>query len=233
MNAFEHTRLTLAYVKQRNPEVILFYSGGKDSIVLLHMLSSVFTRVHCVFMYFIPDLDQYKPYLSHVYNYPNAVLHQFPHWMTSQYLKHNYFCHPLPGTNIRVFKQSDVEQKAREITGCEYIFFGHKMADNLNRRLMLKTYQFDSINEVNKKVYPLSHWTKKNVKSYIQIKQLIKPVEYGIQNSNGVDLTENSLVHIRANFPSDLEKILNVFPLAGKILYEYDYRKQNASASEV
>lgn len=233
MDAFEHTRITLSYVRQRTAEVILFYSGGKDSIVLLHMLSSVFARVHCVFMYFLPDLDQYKPFLAYVSQYPNTTLHQFPHWMTSQYLKHNFYCHPLPGTNIRVFKQADVEQKAREITGCQYIVFGHKKADSMNRRLMLQTYLLDSINENGQKVYPLSFWTKSHVKNYISIKQLIKPVEYGLQNSNGVDLSENVLVHLRKNFPSDLEKILNVFPLAGKILYEYDYRQQNAPASEI
>jgi 3'-phosphoadenosine 5'-phosphosulfate sulfotransferase (PAPS reductase)/FAD synthetase len=227
MTPYQHTAMTLKYLREQSPEVILFYSGGKDSVVLLDLISPYFDKIHCIFMDFVPDMDHLKPFKKWVERYKNAELTVFPHWMTSYYMKHNYYSFPRPGKKqIRVFKQVDVEEKAKKLTGCEWIVFGHKMADSMVRRLMLKGYKFNAINQSGKKIYPLSMWSKKQVVSYIEMKSLIKPVEYGRKNSNGLDLTLDVFLWLQKYHPGDLQKILNVFPLAEKILFEHEHTKK-------
>lgn len=226
MNPFHHTAISLKYLRQKTPEVILFYSGGKDSLVLLDLLAPHFEKIHCVFMYFVKNLEHLEPFLAWVKHYPNAVLHQFPHWMTSYYMKHNFYSIPRPQNTVKAFKQIDIEKKAKEITGCDWIVFGHKQADSLNRRVMLRGYKFDCINEKGCKVYPLSLWNKRQVKSYIKMRRLITPIEYGGKNSNGLDLNLDVFLWLRKNFPSDLDKIYKVFPPSRQILFEYDYEQQ-------
>ena len=49
----------------------------------------------------------------------------------------------------------------REKYNIEWAFFGFKQSDSMNRRLMLRTYKLNGINEVQKKCYPyLSIGTK-------------------------------------------------------------------------
>lgn len=225
MTPTQHLSVVIKYLLGNSREVILFYSGGKDSLVLLDILSKNFTKVHCVFMYFVKDLEHMRPYMNWVKRYENASLIELPHWMTSYYLKHGHMGHLRPeGDDIKSLRQADIEKEARRLTGCQWIVFGHKMADNMTRRIMLKGYTFDAINESLQKVYPLSHWSKGLCQSYIDGHKLIKPTAYGTKNSQGMDLTEDVLLFLRENYPNDLQKVLDVFPLSGKILFEYDYK---------
>lgn len=158
INPFKHTAATLNYLRRQSPEVILFYSGGKDSLVLLDLMAPHFRKIYCVFMYLIKDLDHIQPFMSWVKRYNNAELYQYPHWILAHYLKSNFYCIPrsIDAPPIKIFKMADIEEKVRQKTGCEWIVYGNKQADSLNRRLMLRQYKFDAINEKNKKAYPLS-----------------------------------------------------------------------------
>lgn len=223
MDNFNHTSIALAWLAKRTDEVILFYSGGKDSVVLLDMLSPLFKKVYCVYMYFLKDLQHIEPYLTFAQSYKNVTVLQYPHWMTAYYIRNNFYTFARPFDRMKAIKQVDIELKAKRDTGCDWMVFGHKKADSAQRRFMLQNYLFDAIHEKNKKVYPLSHWTKKQVLSYISFKNLPMPVQYGRKNSNGVDLSADVLLWLRTNCPPDYEKILQTFPLAGKLLFDYDY----------
>lgn len=223
LSPFRHTAVVLNHLRAQSSEVVLFYSGGKDSLVLLDLLAPHFEKVYCLFMYFIKDLEHIEPYMQWVKRYPNAELIQLPHWMIGHYMKIKYYSFYNPDVKQKTYKQLDVEKKAKELTGCEWIVFGHKQADSMNRRLMLRGYKFDAINENNKKVYPLSLWNKQQVKRYINMKRIIKPVEYGTRNSNGLDFNIDVFLWLRDNHPLDLEKVFRVFPLSKQILFEYDY----------
>lgn len=225
LSAYKHTAVVLKHLRAQSSEVVLFYSGGKDSLVLLDLLAPHFNKIYCVFMYFIPDLQHLEPYLAWIKRYPNVELIQLPHWMTGYYMKHNFYSMHRPDSNLKAFKQVDVENKAKELTGCEWIVFGHKQADSMNRRLMLRGYTFDAINNKNKKVYPLSLWKKDQVKQYINLKRIIKPIEYGGKNSNGLDLNIDVFLYLREHHPDDLKRIFEVFPLSQQILFEHDYRQ--------
>ena len=226
----EHALTTLKYVRKQTNRVILFYSGGKDSIVLLDMLSFLFDEVICVFMYFIKDLEHQRVFIEYPEKkYPNARVIQLPHWMVSHYYRNNYykFHRKKLVDDTPLLYLGDIEKQARLRSGATWIINGAKMSDSLNRHLMLGTLLFNSINLKSKRAYPLALWKKKDVLAYIKNRNLIIPQNYGKGKSNGIDLTEDVLVWMRDNYPDDYKKVIHQFPFAGKIVFEHDYKKNH------
>lgn len=227
MTITDHTSLTLNYIKKKTNKIIVFYSGGKDSIVLLDLCAKHFDEVHAVFMYFVKDLDHQKPLLNFATNYKNVTLHQYPHWMLSHFYKRgNFRFHSTQTDSIKVIKQKHIEDYARLQTGCNWLVTGEKRADNVKRYMFLGMQKFDSICDNMKHAYPLSHWKKQDVLAYINQKRLIKPVSYNPKaNSEGVSVDIDVLLFLREKFPSDYKKIINIFPFSEKQIFEYDYAK--------
>jgi sulfate adenylyltransferase subunit 2 len=234
MNQFELTRNGLKAVREQTDEIILFYSGGRDSVVCLDLLAPVFKKVYCAFMYFLPGMDCYTPYLNWLKKYPNVELIEMQHWNTLQRIRAGMYNHITIGRDkIKLIKLSHCVDLAREKSGCDWVAFGYKKSDGISRNLFISQTMFDSIDLKLKKFYPISNWSQKNVENYITQKRLIKPVMFKGQRTNGIGVNENSLLFLRQHYPNDLQKILEVFPLAGKILYEYDYRIKHTPTTEV
>lgn len=226
VSPLKHALTILKYVREKTDKIILFYSGGKDSIVLLDMLPSLFNEVHCVFMYLVKDLEHQQPLINFAKRYKNVTMHQYPHWMLSHYYKNGHFSFHQSGAeeNIPLMYQKDIEAKARIDTGCEWMVTGEKRSDSLKRYMLLGMFKYDGIVDNKKHIYPLSHWKKADIFAYIRNKRLIRPVSYNPKmQSEGVDLDLDVLLYLREHYPQDVQKIFNQFPFAEKILFEYDY----------
>lgn len=226
MTPLTHAETTMRFVRERTDQVILFYSGGKDSLVLLDLLSARFKRVYCVFMYFVEGLEHQNPILAYPKRYPNTEILTLPHWMVSHYLRNSFYRFHRIQENSPVLSLGDIEFKARKETGAEWIVNGAKQSDGLNRNLMLGTLLFNSINEKSKRIYPLAIWKKADVLAYMRQNRLSKPVEYSMNKSNGIDLKLEVLLFLRDKFPDDYRKILTHFPFAEKIVFDYDNPNQ-------
>lgn len=62
---------------------------------------------------------------------------------------------------------------------------------------------------------------------YIEINKLPKPINYGNKkNSSGVGFELEVYLYLRKYYPNDLKKILSVFPLSEKILFDYDNKRK-------
>lgn len=227
MNIYQHSQEIINSVREKTNRVILFYSCGKDSIALLDMLSKKFDEVICVFMYFVKDLDHINKYINFSKKvYPNTTFIQKPHYALSYIQRAGLFCTP---TKTRILKLSDIIQSVRLETGIDYVFIGNKQADNMNRRIMLRQYELQGISP-QKLVYPLSLWKDKDVLKYIEKHKLPKPIQYGNKRSNGVTFDIDVFLYLRKNYPNDLQKILSVYPLSEKILFEYDQAQEREKA---
>ena len=202
---------------------MLFCSFGKDSLVLLDLLYPRFKRILCVFMYFVKDLEHINRWIKWAQaKYPRAEFIQVPHWNLTYILRSGLYCVPNP--NVKVMKLADVVKSTRLKYGIEYCFLGMKKADGMNRRLMLNTYEEDGY-EHNGLVYPLADWTQKDILSYMKQHNLPTPIRYSLKASSGVGFNEDCLLWLRNNYPQDLAKIYKTFPMAERVLFEYD-RKQ-------
>lgn len=220
MSLLEHTNNVLNRVRQESDSVLLFYSGGKDSIVLLDLLSKAFTKVHAVQMYFVPGLEHIEKFLNWSrLKYKNVEFISTPHWQLSYILQCGIYCSPNP--EIKQISLAMVDKAMREKTGCLHSFYGMKQADSMNRRLMLKTFELEAISATNK-IYPLTKWKDADIKAYIKFHKLIQPISYGEnKRSHGVIFDETVFLYLEKHYPGDLEKIFNHFPLSQSILFNY------------
>lgn len=212
-------------IAQKTNKVILFHSmSGKDSIALLHLLYPHFEQVTCVFMYVVKDLEHIAKYMHYINKkYPKAKIIQIPHFAVFSYIKTGHLGHKQ-NEKQRLYNLSNLTENIREKTNIEWAFFGFKQSDSMNRRVMLRTYQDEAINEKNKKVYPLSSYKNSDIIEYIKTEKLITPEKYGNSQSSGTDINDlNYLLFLRNHLPNDLKKVIAEFPLVERKLYEYDY----------
>lgn len=235
MTPFEHTQICISHIRKQSDVAICMYSGGKDSLVLLDLLCRQFLHVHAVFMYLVKDLDHQQPLLRWAEeHYKNVTLHQYPHWMLSHYLKLGHMTFHKGNDDVEIIKAVHIEDDVRRKVGLHWIASGERRADSLKRYMFLGMMKFDSIAEGRKHFYPLSHWKKEQVQKYLTMHRLIAPCTYNPKaNSNGVGLDIETMLYLQEKYPTDLEKILTVFPFAGKILFEYEQSGQNSLPSEV
>lgn len=221
MNIVAHSRSVINAVRQQTDRVILFYSCGKDSIVTLDLIAPHFKEVICVYMYFVKDLEHIDKFLHYaISKYPNVSVLQIPHWNMSRVLKIGLYCQPNP--KIKLLALKDVVERVRVNTGIDWCFYGMKQADSMNRRLMLRGYELEAINLKSKNVYPLSRWKKADVLSYIRLHKLPAPIQYSTDAGNGLWFDLKVYLYLRKHYPQDLQKILRVFPMSEKILFQYD-----------
>lgn len=212
-------------IAQKTNKVILFHSmSGKDSIALLHLLYPNFDQITCVFMYVVKDLEHITKYMHYINKkYSKVRIIQIPHFALFSYIKTGHLGH-RQNEKQRLYNLSDLTDNIREKTNIQWAVFGFKQSDSMNRRVMLRTYQDEAINEKNKKVYPLSTYKNNDIIEYIKAEKLITPEKYGNSQSSGTDINDlNYLLFLRNNYPNDLKKVINEFPLVERKLYEYDY----------
>ena len=63
-----------------------------------------------------------------------------------------------------------------------------------------------------------------DILNYIEKKSLIKPEKYGNSQSAGTNISDmNYLLWLRSNFPADLKKIIEEYPMVERLLFEHDY----------
>ncbi len=215
------TLSVIEFLKTQTDEVVLFYSGGKDSLILCDILTKHF-KVNLAFMYFVDGLEHVEKYVRFAEKKYNIKSNKYQHWMVSGYLNNHYYClhtNSEGKKEVPTIKLGDIETLAKKDFGCEWIVSGMKQSDSLNRRLMLKTYFMNAINLEQKKAYPLTDWNKAMCLSYIQHHNLPIPIDYGSKTkSSGVNLEYDCLNYLKKHYPNDLQAIFKVFPFAETIL---------------
>lgn len=210
-------------IASKTDKVILFHSAtGKDSIALLDLCYPHFDEVVCVYMYMVEGLEHIDKYIIWAkQRYPKARFISVPHYALTQYIKDGAFgCEQDPKQRIKTL--SDITEDVRALTGIEWAIYGFKQTDSLNRRIMLRGYDMQMVNEPTKKAYPLSLYKNKDVEAYIKHKRLIPSLKYGNGQSQGSDVTNIPfLMYCRNYYPQDLERVIAVFPEVEKILFDY------------
>ncbi len=218
MNKVEQANRYIDLIRVKSNEALLFLSLGKDSLVLLDLIYPKFDRVVCVFMYFVKDLEHINRWINWTKaKYPKIEFVQVPHWNLTYILRGGLYCVPNP--KIKLLRLADVVSAMRLKYGIYYTFLGMKKADGMNRRLMLKGY----VGYENEGLcYPLADWTQKDILAYMKQKGLPEPVRYSKKASGGVGFNLDCFLWLRENYPQDLNKIIQTFPMSERILFEYD-----------
>jgi 3'-phosphoadenosine 5'-phosphosulfate sulfotransferase (PAPS reductase)/FAD synthetase len=212
-------------------KVILFHSiSGKDSICVLDLISSYFKEIICVYMYVVPGLDYINRYKSYIYKkYSNVKqIIDTPHYCTVSWMKTGFM--GLRKKDVKKFELHSIVDFVRTSNpGFEWVCFGMKQSDSIQRKWMLrrKEFEFAITNYKTQKFYPLSSWSDKDVMAYIELKNLLRPIKYNNDRSQGDEIYNiDYLLWIRQNSPSDLEKIFSLYPICKVKLFEYDHHEK-------
>lgn len=219
----------VAAAKARFPEddrVLVAYSGGKDSVATVDLCVRAGKSVEAFFMYFIPGLDYTEHWCAWAEKQWNIKVHRVQHWNTSYYLRRGVF---MLADRMIVQKLTilDIESHVRQATGIEWIGYGYKSIDSLQRRGMMN--KWDGGLDRKRKIFtPIKDWNDTDVKAYLSARHLPNGSLSG-KRSTGIDLTAASLRYMRDNWPADYRRILSVFPLAAAQIDRQEYYGQKSA----
>ncbi len=226
------------FVASQTDECILMCSLGKDSIVTLDMIAPKFKKVYAVFMAFVQGLEHIERWKKWVTaRYKNVEMVEIPHWNLTYILRSGLYCTPHP--KQKLLKLADVQKALRLRFGCQWVFLGMKKADGMNRNLMITQFKDNHYTD-NYQAYPCAEFSQKQILSYMQMHRLPEPVQYGLSTandgakvgkaSNGIGFNLDCLLWLEKNWPQDLQKIYQTFPLCERVLFEYHVKKDREQA---
>jgi phosphoadenosine phosphosulfate reductase len=195
-------------------EVLVPFSGGKDSLAALNLCWQHFDKVEAFYCYVIPGLSFVEDSFARCrQRYPGLVIHQVPGATLSDLLRSASFRHPTAMTlNLPSVKYKDCEAYARKLSGIEWCGGGHKITDSLERRGMIQ--RCDGIDRARKRFYPLAQWTNGYVFRYLRRQRIPLSADHCLLGGSwDGTLTAAELRMIRDAWPEDFAKIKEMFPL--------------------
>lgn len=217
--AISETLKDLERLASDSESVLVSYSGGKDSKVLLDLARRFFKNVACFYMYFVPNLK----YDLTVVEYPkslNIPIIQYPHPVFFTFLKNATYCNDAYG-KLPTLTVLDVYAMVRQDTGYYHILHGAKKADSFWRRRQFGNTKGEKYRGLH---YPLKEWNKLEVISYLKSKNIhIPEMSLLKQNATGIGLRTPELLYFYDNHRDDFNEICKYFPYARSVIYRRDW----------
>lgn len=190
-------------------EVLVGFSGGKDSCVTLDLCIRHFDRVVPFFMYQVPGMSfQEKTCRIYEQRYGLEII-RLPHFETSNFLR--YGTYRIPDYDVPIVSVSDVYEYLRAKTGVYWIAAGERIADSIVRRAMIK--HTGSIDAKRGRFFPLAYWTKRDVTEYMRVKKLYLGEESRKLGFSFRDISGRTLLMVKQSYPGDYEKVKRIYPL--------------------
>ncbi len=209
-------------------EIIVGFSGGKDSLVTLDLCSQVFDRIHGFFLFLIPGLECEERSLRMAETRYGLTIHRLRHPDMSRYMRYSRLrpCQPEVEDRIRRnLRWADIEAIMRSRTGADWIAQGHRITDSLQRRAMIQASEGFMPKE--RRVYPIWDWAPKAVFAYLRQKRIPIPPMFGsrVHKTSGLAPgNPDCLLWLKEHFPEDYRRVVKVFPGAETLLYRDELR---------
>lgn len=215
-NIFQKTFDSLECLACEHDAILVSYSGGKDSLIVLDMCAKTFKRVVCFYMYIVPGISVVEQQISFARERYGVEVVQYPHWALSRWFKQGIYCNAsYKLDNIPDLKPNDIYALARNDTGFWLVATGQKRSDTMWRRRNLSS-------ETPGVTHPLKDWNKYEVMAYCKLHNLPLP-DAAAGNVSGIDLSERTLLWLHDKHPDDFKKFLKIFPFAEVPVYRRLY----------
>jgi phosphoadenosine phosphosulfate reductase len=227
-SAIETAKSALEKARSLSDSVLVAYSDGKDSRVVMDLATRYFKRVEGFYMWFVPDLEYINAGLAQAEKQWGVKIHQFPHWSSITAMKNGVYCNPWWGRDdVPDIALADIYSYAMIETGIPLILTGAKKADSGWRRRFLKnTSHWERI------AYPLADWTKFDVLAYLRGRGIPLPDNSAGGTASGVALVPHELYWIYDNHPADFWKMAEYFPYIEALIWRrkfYGTEEQRAA----
>lgn len=205
---YQDTINKLQDISTLDNSVLVSYSGGKDSLVVMDLCCRYFKTVKAFFMYFVEGLECCERQLDFARKKWGVDIIQYPHWNYIRCLRDGIYCfNSTAHDKLPDWKLKNVYEAARFDSGINLIATGAKASDSQWRRRNL-------VHGVNEGVFcPLKEWNKFDVLAYLKINNIPEPNSSNRQ-ATGVDLSTPSILWLYDNYPDDFKTLLKEFPLA-------------------
>lgn len=199
---------------------IVAFSGGKDSWACLHMAILIFGpgNVFVYNLYLVPGLECELREIRKAERRYGVTVRRLPHPGIYAALAVGHL-QPCPTAFRRKLQHADIYELVRDITNSDWLVFGHRMDESLQRRGMIKASAGLMVHL--RKAYPLWNWKAADVFHYLNSCKIPAPEQYTEDDTTGLTLGANSLLYLKAKYPDDYRKVIQLFPLAeGQFLRE-------------
>ncbi len=195
-------------------QVIVSYSGGKDSAVTLDLCARYFKTVHVFNMHQVPNLSFQEAVLKWAEKRYGVEIYRIPHFELSNFYRSGVYCKPDPSLPKVVV--SDIYAHVRQAFDCHWIAAGERAKDSIVRNAMIK--RSGSIDQKRGRFYPLAYWSKDAVVKYITANKLMVSPESKVLGHSFRSLDAKDVIAVKEHYPDDYEKIVQAFPEIGAAL---------------
>ena len=203
--------LNVKFPDGKSKAVLIGYSGGKDSLAVIDLAVHAGLEVTCFYMYFLPGMEISDKICSYAENRWGIRVLQYQHWNISYYLRRAVF--RSTAINVPTLSITDIECAVRQDTGLDWVLYGFKSIDSLQRRGMMNRWK----NNCDFKrciCAPIKDWNNTDVLAYLNRKRIMTPVSSFERRSSGIGLTPLCMEWLRDKFPNDYNLVLKTFPHA-------------------
>ena len=176
-------------------------------------------------MYIVPGLSFQEAMWKWVENRYGLDVWMIPHFVLSNYLRWGLY--RLPDMSVPIITPADVYAYVRKLTGCYWIAAGETMRDSLMRRGMISN--FGTISAKRGRVFPIAHWKKSDVFTYIQRRRLKVTPETAVVGASFGEMDPFSLYQIKTHYPQDFEIIKSWFPFVEVAVLHYELYAHKAN----
>lgn len=198
--------------------VIVAFSGGKESCVVLDLCFRYFKNVQPFFMYICPDLSFQEKTLEWYEKKYQTEIMRIPHMDCSEFFHYGSFRQPDP--TFPIVSINDIYHFMRVTYDMWWIAAGERIDDSIVRRAMIKNSS--SIDVKRGRFYPVAYWKKKEIMEYIKFHNLYLGADSRKLGFSFKSLWGYELAMLKHHFPDDYKKVLRLYPFAAAGVKRYE-----------
>ena len=203
--------------------VIVGFSGGKESVVVLDLCFRYFKKVQPFFMYICPNLSFQERTLQWYEKKYQTEIIRIPHMDVSEFFHYGSF--RPPDESFPIVSINDIYRYIRLKSDIWWIAAGERIDDSIVRRAMMK--KSGSVDEPRGRFYPIAMWKKRQVMEYIKFHNLYLGQDSRKLGFSFCSLWGKELAMLKQHFPEDYAKGIRQYPFAeAGVLREEAYGKK-------
>ena len=208
------------------------FSTGKDSVVGLDMLIKAGIEPIPIYFYIVPKLEFVENNIKLYEDHFGLKIARMPHPILYDYINHQdwqpyHRCVTMGAFDlgkISFTMMNEMYLKANNITEVEYDCNCMKMADSLNRRLVLS--KSPDVDKDKKIIHLTKYLTDKDIFEYIKTNGIPLTDDYKIFGRSWDGLSYHFLYGVKKFYPKDYELIKSYFPLIDAEIFRYKLVKK-------